>query len=255
VSTPAIALPALTAAPRERPLARALVPGQFVVVVALLTLCLLLEKFLGAQSRLAFAVLGTPLLVVSTLVVGAWAAWGIRGRKVVVLLVAVVADVGLIAGTSTLERAGDRLFFESRRSRLDAFTRDIVAYGRIHQMSDGQRHFTELNGQLVAASAADLTTRSVGPSTRPLEQVLARDAIAVQRYEDFRQRLRDLAVIQFDAQPGYVAFLYDGMVDGQEGYLRVKPGDSPPATGAKLFGAAVIRLEPIGDGWYRFATS
>jgi hypothetical protein len=255
MSTPAIALPALTAAPRGRLAARSLVTGQFVVVVVLLGLWLLLEKFLGAQSRLAFAVVGAPLLVVSTLVVGVWAAYGIRWRKVAVLLLAVLADVGLISGTTTLERAGDRLFFESRRSRLDAFTRDIVAYGHIHQMSDGLRHFTELNGQLVAAAAADLTTASVASTTQPIEQVLARDGITAQRYEDFRERLRDLGVIQFDAEPGYVAFLYDGMVDSQEGYLRVKAGASPPAMHATLFGAALIRLEPIGDGWYRFATT
>ena len=159
MSTPAIAFPALTAAPRGRLDARSLVLGQFVVVVALLALWILLEKFLGAQSALAFAVFGTPLLVVSTLVVGVWAAWGIRWRKVVVLLLAVVADVGLISGTSSLERAGDRLFFETRRSRLDAFARDIADYGRIHQMSDGLRHFTELNGQLVAASPSELTAK------------------------------------------------------------------------------------------------
>ena len=252
MSTPAIAFPALTAAPRGRLDARRLVPGQFAVVVALLTLWLLLEKFLGAQSRLAFAVVGTPLLILSTLIVGMWAAWGIRWQKVVVLLLAVVADVGLISGTSVLERAGDRLFFESRRSRLDVFARDIVAYGRIQQMSDGLRHFTELNGQLVTPSA---TMRSAGTASGSLELVLARDTIAAQRYEDFRQRLRDLAVIQFDVEPGYVAFLYDGMVDGQEGYLRVQPGAAPPALRASLFGAALVRVEPLGDGWYRFATS
>ena len=254
MSTPAIALPALTAARRGRFDARSLVEGQFVVVVALLALWILFEKFLGAQSRLAFAVLGTPLLVVSTLVVGVWAAWGIRWPKVVVLLLVVVTDLGLIFGTSSLERAGDRLFFESRRSRLDAFAREIVEYGRIHQMSDGLRHFTELNGQLVAASPAELTVGSRG-STRLLEQVLARDAIAKQRYDDFRQRLRDVAVIEFDVRPGYVAFLYYGMVDGQEGYLLVQPGASPPEMRETLFGAALIRLEPIGDGWYRFATT
>lgn len=230
-------------------------PGQFVVVVALLTLWLLLEKFLGAQSRLAYVLFGTPLMVVSTLVVGVWAAWGIRRRKVVVLALAVVADVGLIAGTSSLERAGDRLFFESRRSRLDAFARDIVAYGRIHGMSDGLRHFTELNGELVATSASDPATRSPGATTRPLEQMLARDGIAAHRYDDFLQRLRDLALIEFDDEPAFVAFLYDGMVDGQEGYLLVKPGASPPSMRSTLFGEALIRLEPIGDGWYRFATT
>lgn len=255
MSTPAIALPAITAAPRGRLDARRLVPGQFVVVLVLLTLWVLLEKFLGAQSRLAFAVLGVPLLVVSTLVVGAWAAWGIRRRKVVVLLLAVVADVGLITGTSSLERAGDRLFFETRRSRLDVFARDIAAYGRIRQMSDGRRQFTELNGQPVAVSPAAVTTRSARSTTRTLEQALARDTIEARRYEDFRQRLRDLAVIQFDAQPAYVAFLYDGLLDGLEGYLLVKPGASPPALRSTVFGEALIRLEPLGDGWYRFATT
>jgi hypothetical protein len=254
VSTPSIALPAVTAARRGPFDARRLVLGQFVAVVALLTLWILLEKFLGARSRLAFAVVGTPLLVVSTLVVGVWAAWGLRWRKVVVLLLAVVADVVLITGTSVLERAGDRLFFESRRSRLDAFARDIVDYGRIYQMSDGLRHFTELNGQLVAASPTELTS-GPGGSTRLLEQVLARDAIAAQRYEDFRERLRDLALIEVDVRLGYVAFLYDGMVDGQEGYLRVQPGEAPPAMRATLFGASLVRLESIGDGWYRFATT
>ena len=229
--------------------------GQFVAVLALLTLWLLFEKFIGAQSSLAFAVLGTPLLIVSTLVVGMWAAWGIRWRKVIVLMLAVVADVGLISGTSSLERAGDRLFFESRRPRLAVFARDIVAYGRIHEMSDGLRAFTDLNGALVVDTSAPDPSSPVASTNRPLEQVLARDGIDAHRYEEFRQRLRDLQVIQFDAEPGYVAFLYDGLLDGLEGYLLVKPGASPPAMRSTVFGETLIRLEPLGDGWYRFATT
>lgn len=227
--------------------------GQFFAVVALLTLWVLLEKFLGAQSSLAFAVLGMPLLALSTLAVIVWAAWGIRRQKVVVLVLAVVADVCFVSGTPTLSRAGDRLFFESRRSRLETFSRDIVAYGRIHQMSDGMRHFTELNGQLVASSATEAMPGAA--PTRPLEQVLAGDAIEARRYEEFRGRLRELGLIQFDARPEFVAFLYDGMLDNLEGYLVVKPGASPPAMRSTLFGATLIRLEPLGDGWYRFATT
>jgi hypothetical protein len=236
-------------------MARHLVPGQFVVVVALLVLWVLLEKFLGAQSGLAFAVLGMPLLALSTLAIVVWSAWGIRWQKGVVLLLAVVADVGFITGSSTLSRAGDRMFFETRRSRLDAFARDIVAYGRIHQMSDGMRSFTELNGDVVAGSTSDGPVRSLAAPAVPLEQVLVRDAVSAQRYEEYRRRLRDLKIIQFDAEPGYVAFLYDGMLENLEGYLVVKPGGSPPAMRSTLFGAALIRLEPLGDGWYRFATT
>ena len=107
---------------------------------------------------------------------------------------------------------------------------------------------------LGAASAAD-ATGPVASRGRPLDQVLMRDAIAAQRYEEFRGRLRDLKLTQFDAQPGFVAFLYDGMLDNLEGYLLVKPGGSPPAVHSTLFGAQLVRLEPIGDGWYRFVTT
>ena len=48
---------------------------------------------------------------------------------------------------------------------------------------------------------------------------------------------------------------YDGLLDGLEGYLLVKPGSSPPAMRSTVFGEALIRLEPLGDGWYRFATT
>ena len=228
--------------------------GQFVAVVALLTLWVLLERFLGARSSLAFVVLGMPLLAFATLTVIVWAAWGIRWQKVVVLVLAVVVDMGFISGKSTLSRVGDRLFFETRRSRLETFSRDVVLYGRIRQMSAGTRHFTELNGQLVASSAAAVTPGAAS-KTRPLAEVLARDAIEVKRYEEFRDRLRALKLTQLEAEPEFVAFLYDGMLDNLEGYLVVKPGATPPAIRSTLFGATLISLEPLGDGWYRFATT
>lgn len=229
--------------------------GQFLVVVVLLALWVLLEKFLGAQSGLAYAVLGLPLLGLSTLAVMVWASWGIRWHKALVLLLAVVADAGFISGSSTLSHAGDRLFFESRRSRLDTFAVDIAAYGRIHHMSDGTRSFTELNGDVIAGPAAERPVPVLDAPTVPLEQVLARDSIAAPRYEEFRGRLRDLKLIQFASEPGYVAFLYDGMLENLEGYLRVTPGASPPPLRSTLFGASLLRLEPLGGGWYRFATT
>ena len=238
--------------------------GQFVLVVTLLALWLLLEKFIGAGTALVFTVVGLPVLALSTLGVMVWAAWGIRWQKVVLLLLAVVADVGLLSGSDALTRTGDRLFFATRRSRLETFARDIVTYGRINQMSDGLRAFTELNGELVDASTAVQIPRlaalarndsAAASRRRPLDEVLARDAITAQRYEEFRRRLRELKLTQFDSQPGFVAFLYDGMLDNLEGYLLVKPGESPPLLRSTLFGASLVRLEPIGDGWYRFVTT
>jgi hypothetical protein len=251
-----VTAPTIATRPR-RVSARSIVLGQFAVVVTLLTLWILLDKFLGGDSDLAFSVLGTPLLVVSTLTVVVWGLWGLRWQKIALLLLAVVADAGLVMGTPALDRAGERLFFETRRSRLEALARDITAYGRIHQMSDGTRHFKELNGELVAYTAAEVDTsaNAGSPPTRPLAQVLARDAIAQQRYDEFRRRLQDVKLIQFDSRPGLVAFLYDGMVDNLYGYLLVQPGATPPMIHSQLFGAELVRLEPLGGGWYRFATT
>ena len=243
--------------PPRRLTARTLVLGQFLVVVAFLALWILLDKFVGGDSDLAFAVFGTPLLAVSTLTVVLWGLWGLHLRKILLLVLAVVADVGLVMGTPALDRAGERLFFESRRSRLEAFAHDITAYGRIHQMSDGSRHFKELNGELVAFTPAEVDTsvKAGAPATRPLAQVLARDTIAAQRYDEFRRRLHDVKLIQFDSRPGLVAFLYDGMVDNLQGYLLVQPGAAPPPIRSELFGAELVRLEPLGGGWYRFVTT
>ena len=85
--------------------------------------------------------------------------------------------------------------------------------------------------------------------------IAARDTIAAQRYDEFRRRLQDVKLIEFTSQPGLVAFLYDGMVDNLYGYLLVQPGGAPPAMHSQLFGAELVRLEPLGGGWYRFATT
>ena len=254
MSTRATHFPTAATSPLGRSNIGRIALGQFVGVVLVLTLWAVLEKFLGARSALAFAVLGLPLLALSTLAIMVWAAWPIRWPKVVVLVLAVVADIALISGHATLSRAGDRLFFETRRSKLEALARDIRAYGRIRQMNDGARAFTELNCELVAAVGN--ASPATAPAPRhPIEQVLARDDIAASRYDEFRRRLHDLKITQFDAKPGFVAFLYDGMLDELEGYLLVQPGGSPPAVRSPLFGASVIRVEPLGDGWYRFATT
>lgn len=254
MSTRAIEFSASATSSRGRSNVRQIALGQFVGVMLLLTLWVVLEKFLGARSGLAFAVIGLPLLGLSTLAVMVWAAWAVRWQKALALVFVVSADIGFISGHAALSRAGDRLFFETRRSKLEGLARDIRAYGRIHQMNDGARAFTELNGKLVAGEG-DLSPVAASVLRHPLEQVLSRDTIAASRYDDFRGRLHDLKITQFDAKPDFVAFLYDGMLDNLEGYLLIEPGASPPPVRSPLFGASLIRLEPLGDGWYRFATT
>jgi len=236
---------------------RLVVLSQFAFVILALTLWTLLGEVLGIDNGFAMAMIGGPLLLVSTFAVVVWALFPPRSRKLLTLLGAFGVVAALVYGDVYLRRAGSRLFFETRRSRVEALVKDIRDYGRIHDMSDGNRYFKTLNGAPVAYSAAQVDTTPVAgaPSTLPVERVLARDSISRERYDDFRRRLRDVRLIEFTMTSDYVAFVRDGIIDNLDGFLLVRSGGAPPTIGTKLFGTDLVELIPLGGGWYRFATT
>ena len=237
--------------------ARVVIISQFAILVLLLGLGVLFAKFGGGGFKFMLVLFGTPLVILSTIVVLVWAVWRPTWLKVLVGLACALVACGLIAATPFLSRAGDRLFFESRREQFEVFTQEVLAFGRIRSMSDGMRHFKELNGELVAYTPTQVdTTRSPGlRATLPVEQILARDGIARADYERFRARLRDLKMIEFEVHDGFVAYLYDGMLDNLEGYLYVLPDGQPPALRSEVFTTMLVSLRPLGSGWYWFATT
>jgi hypothetical protein len=230
---------------------------QFATVVATLVLGTLLSKFWGSGAGFLLVLGGLPLLAVSGAIVLSWAIWRPRRDKLGIAVLALLAGSGVVAATPWLKSAGDRLFFETRRARLETFTRDVLAYGRIHEMSDGLRHHKQLNGELVAYTTGAVDTTRPWPfrGAVPVEQVLARDGIDRREYEAFRQRLRDLKLIEFEIHPGYVAYLYDGFLDNLEGYLHVQEGHAPPGLHGELFSTELVALKPLGGGWYWFGTT
>jgi hypothetical protein len=71
----------------------------------------------------------------------------------------------------------------------------------------------------------------------------------------FRARLRELEAVKLKVHTDYVAYLYTGFADNRQGYLYVRAG-KPPAFGTReLFSGELVALWPLGNGWYRFATS
>ena len=236
---------------------RSVVICQYAAVVTLLVLSVLLAKFFGGSFQIVISWIGLPLLALSGLGVMAWAIWKPRWRKTGAAALAVVIGLGLVLATPWISAGGNWLFLQSRRAELETFTRDVLAYGRINQMSDGLRYFKEFNGELVAYSDASTQERTE-PGLRqvlPLKDVLVRDGIERARYEEFRTRLHHLRLIQFEVRPGYVAFLYDGFLDNLNGFLQVRDGNPPPELGTELFLCELVVLEALGGGWYWFATT
>ena len=237
---------------------RVLVLAQYGLVLGLLALGTLLEKFVGGTFSIMLYMFGPLVFGGSALIVLGWGLWRPRWRKLAATFLALAAGAVVSAVSPSLRQWGDRLFFESRKERLDTFTQELLEYRRIQAMSDGTRHFKELNGELVAYAAAQVDTARREPTTRsilPVESVLARDGIDRQVYESFRARLQELKLIEVSVQPGHVAYLYDGILDNLQGYLFVRHGHRPPRRGSELFMAELVLLSPMGDGWYWFATT
>lgn len=236
---------------------RTLVLGQYGLVLGLLAVGSLLEKFAGGTFSIMLYMFGPLLFGASALVVLGWGLWRPHWKKVGTALLALAAGMAIDAAAPSFRRWGDHLFFETRKARLEEFTRELLEYGRIWAMSDGQRHFKELNGELVAYTATQVDTARREPTTRPIlavESVLARDSIDRRVYESFRARLQELKLIEIQVQPEYAAYLYDGILDNLQGYLFVRPGHRPPRLGSELFLGELVALSPRGDGWYWFAT-
>ena len=234
---------------------RHLLPAQFTLVVLLLALSTLFERWFGGGSGLVMAVFWLPVLALSTLAFVLWALVQPTRAKLGVMACGLGVALAFPKWSPYLSDAGRWLFFETRRARLESLAHDVVAYGRIEQMTDGLRYYKELNHQLVAYTATELQRVERGRTRRPLAQVLEDEGISPQRYEEFRARLRDVKLIELEVQPNFIVFEYDGLVDNLEGYLLLRPGGAPPALGAKLLGTDLVLLEPLGGGWYRWATT
>lgn len=237
--------------------AQTVINGQFLLLVLGLLALTTGSLFLGGATDFLLFFVGFPLLATSAVVVLAGALWRPRWRKLFNALVTLSAGVEALTFIPDASRLGRHLFFVSRRDGLEAFEEEIRAFGRIHSMSDGTRHYKDLNGALIAYEAATVGTIPgvTAVPTLPLADVLARDDIPPAKYDEFRKRLIRLKFIQFQVEPDYVAFLHDGLLDNLYGLMHVRPGRKPPRLHSELFAAELVSLRPLGDGWFWFGTT
>lgn len=240
-----------------RPSTTTLVIVQFAAMLAANGALLLFRLFPRDATGFLVAMVAALGLCASALIVLGHLVWRPTWRKTALSLGALTLGALLSLTVPQLRRQSTRLFFSARAASLTAMVRELDDYGRIHQLSDGTRHFKSLNGDLVAFTSGEVDT-SRGPdllNTLPLSRVLARDGIDSLRYEAFRRQLIAMRLIEVERTDAYVAFLHDGMLDNLEGVLYVRPGQRPPALETELFGATLVQLSPLRDGWYWFATT
>jgi hypothetical protein len=88
-----------------------------------------------------------------------------------------------------------------------------------------------------------------------LASILQRDSIPDSTFQAFKARLIALKFIEVAVTPDYVAFVYDGMLNNENGYLLLASGHRLPALGTEFLGVELILLEEVAPGWYYFATT
>lgn len=141
-------------------------------------------------------------------------------------------------------------FWSERRIALDDFVADFRGYGRIRSMSDGQRHWKELN---------EATYESPTPIRRGVGRfadVMRRDSIDPRVYHDFRERLIRLRLIKVESTDRYTAFIYDGMLDNLMGFVWVAPGQPEPRVGERMLNfTEVVTVTKLDARWYYVTTT
>ncbi|MBK8016123.1 MAG: hypothetical protein IPK20_04995 [Betaproteobacteria bacterium] len=138
----------------------------------------------------------------------------------------IVVLLGTVALLPFANAAQWNLFLFARRASLEALAKDVIAYGKIQQMSDGLRYHKSLNGQ-----AFDASSTKVGEGTFPkLDEVIRNSGIEPAKYHDFRRRLVAAGFSEFEVTDRYVAFVYDGLLDNLVGVLTLR--STGPATAA-----------------------
>jgi hypothetical protein len=174
------------------------------------------------------------------------------------LLVPVCVSLVLGACSSDkLEFDNRQAFLAARKDRLEELDAELRAYRRIRDMSDGLRHFKELNGELISFEQAGADTISTEGTRRVIfiDSVLIRDSIARIDYERFRQDLIQTGFIEVMLTDRFTAFLFDGILDNVNGFIRIQPGAAPPSLNSELFGSELVVPDQVMPGWFYFATT
>jgi hypothetical protein len=220
-------------------------------VLTLWVLAAFLHLFLRGNDDLILVLFSLPVLGICAIALVFHAVLRPSRRRALVGALALGVSLLVLLATPHIRHAGTHLFVALNGEALDEFTREIISYGKIHEMNGG------LNGELVARDAPDVERDPPAPllPRLPLEEVLARHGIDRARYDAFAARLIELRLLGFELSGSHVAFVTGGMVDNLGGLLYVREGFEPPALDTSVFTTRLVSLRHIRGRWYSFGTS
>ena len=126
---------------------------------------------------------------------------------------------------------------------------DFEAYGKIHELDDFTRHSKSINGITIRM------TEKESDYGKYYKEVLAEQGIEPEVLENFRSRLEETKLREYQKYGNYSVFIVDGMFDSVWGYVYVHGNESIPDDYFEIDGYTIKAVEDLGDNWYRFGGS
>ena len=168
------------------------------------------------------------------------------------IIVAVSAIVAYPISHPFLCRISEYTFVILRKDKLDKLAHEIKEYSKIKQMSDGQRFWKSINNISIESKIKDTTSNEFFGPKYFLDDILAKENVEKNKYEDFRQQLISIGFIEFETlEDGSLSFTIDGMLDNCEGYAYSTTGENPVSNNCGV----IIFWKKVADNWYVWATT
>jgi hypothetical protein len=138
----------------------------------------------------------------------------------------------------------DYVFFRLREKQLNEFVVEIRKYKKIHEMSDGLRHWKSINDHFVEFNRHEIDTTM---HQYFVDDILQSEHIDKDIYENFRQRLINADLVSFSVETdGAISFLIEGFLDSSTGLTYSETGTIPRGN----YRGGITHWVHVGYNWY-----
>ena len=223
-----------------------------IIGLLLIIICMTFGKLIGFFHFLLLLTTGI-LLSIITLVITLSRKRNSNKSKYITLTIFVCLTLFLFLGQNIYGYIGDYFMLMPKLGRLNVFVKEIKDYKNIQNMSDGQRHYKELNNHLITYDSIKVDTPQSRfiRKTEMINDVLTSEQISKEKYNQYRNELIYLGFIRFEIHGDAIIFTIDGMLDNCYGYAYCETEYIPKNTKC----GRIVVWRQIIKNWYSFGTT
>ena len=130
---------------------------------------------------------------------------------------------------------------------------DFDRYDKIDEMDDCTRYTKSING-ISVRMVEEIVVNEDGYGDYYLD-VLKKQNIDLATFENFKSRLEESGLREYQRVDRYSVFIVDGFLDSIWGYLYVHDNKPAPKESFSIKGYTIHIVKTLGDNWYQIGGS